>query len=164
MERSYNSWPASPDKNAIGVDSKAVARGTTVTFPPGLKGGDVAFVLGYVAGELHRRVEAAGTGVWGYAYRQNRNASNLSCHASGTAFDWNAPRHPNGKAGTFTAAQVKTIRAILKEVEGSVKWGGDFSGTKDEMHFEICVSATVLKAVASRLRQRLTVKPAPAWF
>jgi len=155
-EKSYNGWVASPDPAAIGIDHEAVARGTTIHFPPGLKAGDVAFVLGYVAGEIHRRVEPAGNGVWGYAYRRNRNAANLSCHASGTAFDWNAPKHPNGKAGTFTTNQVGSIRKILDDVENAVKWGGDFHHTKDEMHFEVCVSATVLKGVASRLRQRLT--------
>lgn len=172
MSTSYNGWRASSDPAAIGINRNAVARGTTVHFPPGLKSGDVALVLGYVAGELHRRVEKAGEGVWGYAYRQNRNANNLSCHASGTAFDWNAPRHPNGKAGTFTAKQVATIKAILAEVEHSVKWGGDFSHTKDEMHFEICVNTTTLHAVATRLTQRLAkaTKPTgrptatPAWW
>lgn len=164
MATSYNGWPASPDPAAIKISKSAVARGTTIHFPPGLKSGDVAFVLGYVAGELHRRVEHAGVGVWGYAYRQNRNAKNLSCHASGTAFDWNAPRHPNGKKGTFTAAQVRTINKILAEVEKSVRWGGNFTGTPDEMHFEICVSATVLRGVAARLKQRLTAAATPAWW
>jgi hypothetical protein len=165
MATSYNGWPASADPAAININRNAVARGTTVRFPAGLKNGDVAFVLGYVAGELHKRVERAGTGVWGYAYRQNRNARNLSCHASGTAFDWNAPRHPNGKSGTFTSRQKATIHAILNEVEHAVKWGGDFTGTKDEMHFEICVGARDLAAIAKRLRARLAAqRPVPAWW
>ena len=89
---------------------------------------------------------------WGYNYRKNTNANNLSCHASGTAIDYNATRHPNGKSGTFTAAQVGEIRKILGEVDNVVRWGGDFTGTKDEMHFEICKSETDVSRTAARLK------------
>ena len=38
-----------------------------------------------------------GYGCWGYEFRANvNNPSQLSCHASGTAIDYNANRHPNG--------------------------------------------------------------------
>jgi hypothetical protein len=75
------------------------------------------------------------------------NPTQLSCHASGTAIDWNAPDHPNGSGGTFTDAQVGTIYQILAEVEGAVSWLQGY----DEMHFEICVDATTLAGVAARL-------------
>jgi hypothetical protein len=75
------------------------------------------------------------------------NPSQLSCHASGTAIDWNAPDHPNGSSGTFSNAQVTTIYTILAEVEGAVAWLESY----DEMHFEICVSASTLAGVAARL-------------
>ena len=175
MPKSYNGWPASKDKAAIGIDGNAVVRGTSIKFPPGLKGGDVAFVLGYVAGELHRRVEPASSPLWGYYYKQSANSASLiSCHASGTAFDWNAPKHPNGKRGTFTPKQVATIKAIMAEVHGAVVWRGDVSGAIDEMHFEIAkITATVLKQKANQLRQDLVAaqnkagtKPSapPAWW
>ncbi len=170
MTTSYNGWPASTNAAAIGIDKGARARGSTIAFPPGVKGGDVEVVLMYVAGELHRRVEPAGEGCWGYNYRKNRNANNLSCHASGTAFDWNAPKHPNGKGGTFSPAKVKVIRAILAEVGGVVKWGGDFGGTKDEMHFEIHGDAAAVKKVADHLRRPVAkpaakvAQPKASWF
>jgi hypothetical protein len=98
----------------------------------------------------------------------------LSCHASGTAIDYNAPRHPNGQSGTYKPAQVTEIRKILAEVGGVVKWGGDFHGTKDEMHFEIHGNAADVKAAAARLHSHATqqrTKPAaarpegvPAWW
>jgi hypothetical protein len=114
---------------------------------------------------MHRRVEPVVRGDWhqaddwGYNYRKNRNSDNLSCHASGTAIDYNATRHPNGKRGTFAAAQVAEIRKILAEVGGVVRWGGDFKSTPDEMHFEINANAAAVARVAARLRGG---GPAPA--
>jgi hypothetical protein len=157
---SYNGWPASTDPAAIGITHLDLP-GHPNAFPPGVKSGDVATILGYVAAQLHARVEPMGDGCWGYSYRKNRNADNLSCHASGTAIDYNAPRHPNGKSGTFTAAQVAEIRKILSECGGIVKWGGDFHGTKDEMHFEIHGNTADVKGIAVRLRTAHASKPTP---
>lgn len=122
---------------------------------PGVRTGDVATVLFYVAEQFHRRVEPLVAGwCWGYSYRQNRNAANLSCHSSATAIDLNAPRHPNGKRGTFTAAQVAEIKAILLEVGRVVRWGGEFTGTPDEMHFEIVASPATVAMIAGRLNPK----------
>jgi hypothetical protein len=142
MATSYNGWPASDDKASIGVVSSDV-------FPGGAKAGDVTTVLGYVARQLDARVEPCVDGWnWGYTYKANvNNPSQLSCHASGTAIDWNAPDHPNGSSGTFTSAQRGTIYAILDEVQGSVSWLEGY----DEMHFEICVDAADLAQVAALL-------------
>ena len=150
MTTSYNSWPASPDKASIGVVSHDV-------FPGGAKADDVTTVLGYVARQLHARVEPCIDGWnWGYTYKANvNNPSQLSCHASGTAIDYNAPKHPNGASGTFTSAQVTTIYTILAEVEGAVAWLQGY----DEMHFEICVSAGTLAGVAARLGAAPTPPP-----
>jgi hypothetical protein len=159
MLTSYNGWPASPDPSAIGIVDLVVHG---AGFPGGVKRGDVHTVLGYVAAQVHERVEALHAGwCWGYNYRQNRNADNLSCHASGTAIDINAPEHPNGKAGTFSAAQVRTIHAILAEVDHVVRWGGDYTTTKDEMHFEINASPSAVAMVAQRLARPAGV---PAWW
>lgn len=147
MSTSYNGWPASPDKNEIGIVKFGDAAG--FPFPGGIKSGDVFTVLGYVATQLHYRVEPCVNGwCWGYTYKQNvNNPSQLSCHASGTAIDWNAPDHPNGSSGTFTGSQVSTIYDILAEVRGAVSWLQGY----DEMHFEICVGAGTLADVAASL-------------
>jgi hypothetical protein len=160
MKLSYNGWTSSPDPADFGGLSTLTVAGES--FAPGVRAGDVHTVLEYVATQLHLRVEPViATGFhsdddWGYSYRKNVNGNNLSCHASGTAIDYNATRHPNGKAGTFTSGQVAEIRRILTEVDGVVRWGGDFTGTKDEMHFEICTNATTVAATATRIRGAAT--------
>jgi hypothetical protein len=144
---SYNGWPASPSQSEIGVIKFGDAQG--FPFPGGVKSGDVFAVLGYVATQLHERVEpCVGGWCWGYSYKQNvNNPSQLSCHASGTAIDWNAPSHPNGSGGTFSESQRGTIYSILDEVQGGVSWLEGY----DEMHFEICVSASTLSRIAASL-------------
>lgn len=157
MATSYNSWPASPDRDEIGVVSSE-------WFPGGVKDGDVKTVLRYVAEQMDARVEGiVGGWCWGYNYKANvNNPSSLSCHASGTAIDWNAPDHPNGAYGTFTDEQVGEIYAILNEVEGAVHWlNGDDGGTADAMHFEICVDANTLAGVAARLGTGPGPQPEP---
>ncbi|MCW2957188.1 MAG: hypothetical protein JWO69_2057 [Thermoleophilia bacterium] len=147
--RSYNGWTAAPDRNNIGVEPFVVAG---VSFPAGVRSGPASVVLGYVAEQFHRRVEPLRDGwCWGFNYRQNRNSDNLSCHASGTAIDLNAPSHPNGKSGTFSVRQRGDIRKILAECEGVVRWGGDFNGTPDEMHFELVGSPAEVARVAKKL-------------
>lgn len=68
---------------------------------------------------------------------EDQGTSTWSNHASATAVDLNWIRHPYGPSGTFSAAQVRQIRAILAACEGTVRWGGDYTRNKDEMHFEI---------------------------
>lgn len=154
-EYSYNGWLASPSPGDFGGLEKMMVAGES--FAPGVRAGDVRKVLQYVAEQMNQWVEPAYridwhvADDWGYAYRKNRNANNLSCHASGTANDYNATRHPNGKRGTFTVEQVNQIHAILREVDGVVRWGGDFKGTPDEMHFEIFGNAAAVKRVADKI-------------
>jgi hypothetical protein len=156
---SYNGWPASIDAKAIGVASFVVAG---VSFPGGVKAGDVATVLGHVAAQFHARVEhLVSPGCWGWSYRQNRNAANLSCHSSGTAIDCNAPKHPNGieASHNFTRAQIAEIHRILAEIPELaevVHWGGDWHAplTPDPMHFEIHDhDLAKLARVAARIRR-----------
>jgi peptidoglycan hydrolase-like protein with peptidoglycan-binding domain len=157
MPTSYNGWPASPNPADFGGLTPLVVAGES--FAPGVRSGDVHTVLEYVARQLHERVEPVvrndwhQADDWGFAYRANRNDPNsLSCHASATAIDYNATRHPNGRRGTFTLSQVAEIRRILAEVDGCVRWGGAFTGVPDEMHFEIIKNAADVERTADRLR------------
>jgi hypothetical protein len=150
MVNSQNGWPASADRRSIGVGHFEIGG---VDFPGGVKGGDVAVVLGSIAREVHERVERLREGqCWGHNYRPVTGGGSLSNHASGTAIDINAPLHPYGRAGTFTAKQAGTIRTILREHDDVVRWGGDYSSSKDEMHFEINASAARVARLADKLR------------
>jgi hypothetical protein len=133
---SQNGWSAGYS-NQIPLSSLAVG---AATFPSGVRTGQVHPILGYVARRFNNEVEALVSGwCWGHNYRVISGSTSLSNHASGTAIDVNAPRHPLGASGTFSSTQRAKIRAILDYCNGVVRWGGDYSGRKDEMHFEINV-------------------------
>lgn len=90
---------------------------------------------------------------WGYAERNIRGSETVvSNHASGTALDLNATRHPLGKRGTFTTKQTAAIRKQLEVYEGAIRWGGDYQNRADEMHFEIDAPLSHVSAVARKLR------------
>lgn len=128
--------------------------------------GDVAVVFDWLGARFNAQVEKI-TPVWswGWAYRPIAGqTSGYSNHASGTAVDLNAPAHPLGKAGTFSAKQVLAIHKILDDTKiGGVKvirWGGDYTGRKDEMHFEINAGSAKLHDLATKVARQ----PAPpAW-
>lgn len=150
--KSQNGWVASPNKRTLNIVSPLVP-GTDVRFPQGVRGGHVETVLMYLASRFHREVEPLRKGwCWGYHYKTIGGSGVLSNHASGTAIDLNAPKHPMGQRGTFKSRQVKAIRRILDEMGGVVRWGGDYRGRPDEMHFEIIGSATQVARAAIRLK------------
>ncbi|WP_181272843.1 peptidoglycan-binding protein [Brevibacterium oceani] len=127
-----------------------------------MRKGDVATVLSYVANRFHSEVELlVWPGNWGYAERTIRgNSTTLSNHASGTAIDLNAPRHPLGKVGTFSSAQKGRIKKILADCGGVVRWGGNYNGRKDEMHFEINAGTAAVAKVAKAIKAGK--KPGPS--
>lgn len=156
MVTSQNGWVASADRAAIGV-SPFIVRG--VSFPGGVKAGAVATVLNYVVAKFDTHVEhLVSDWCWGHHYRTVTGGGAVSNHGSGTAVDINAPRHPYGARGTFGGAQRAAIHSILDEVSNVVRWGGDYTSTPDEMHFEINAGVAAVTTVANRLR---TPQPQP---
>lgn len=161
MSTSQNGWSAN-DRSVI---STYTVPGTAQRLP--IRRGDVATVLLYVATRFHREVEPLHVGwCWGYAERNIRGSSTtLSNHASGTAIDLNAPAHPLGSspAGNYSVAQIAAIHRILNAcvIDGVrvVRWGGDYSGRKDGMHFEINTDSAHVAKLADRLRNP---QPAPS--
>lgn len=148
MATSYNGWAASSSPSSINIQD---LRYQGKPFPAGIKGGDVTVVFTYLITALATRVESFndGYGCWGHNYRANvNNPDTLSCHASGTAIDWQAPKHPNGVSGTYTAAQYAEISKILQELDSVVRHLRGY----DEMHFEIRGSAAQVKVVADKIR------------
>lgn len=137
---SYNGYPASKDPDEIGIKSYLV-RGTDCKLRCAESVGPL---LAALAADFHELIEPIDEGTfddWGYAFRMVRGTTDrLSCHSSGTAIDLNATKHPLGKIGTFPAEKVPMIRALAKKY--GARWGGDYVNRKDEMHFEIIISAT----------------------
>lgn len=127
--------------------------------------GDVWMVLDYLCRRYHAEVEPIRKDwSWGYAYRAIRGqTSGYSNHASGTAIDLNAPKHPLGSRGTFTAAQVRALRHILNDLGGAIRWGGDYQRRPDEMHFEIDATPRRIAEVAANIRAGKLggIRPAP---
>lgn len=115
--------------------------------------GDVATVFEYLCRRFHAEVEKINPAwSWGWAYRPIRGSSTTSNHASGTALDLNAPAHPLGVHGTFPSSQVAACHKILADLDGVIRWGNDYSGRVDGMHFEVNASAAKVAAVAARIR------------
>jgi hypothetical protein len=164
MERSYNGWPARPDlKTRVITPVKGVSLR--------VKDNDnVASVFEYLVINYHRRVDDLTKphphDDWGFAYRPNVNKPNeLSNHSSATAVDLDATEHPNNvaTAKTFTSAQIKEIHQILRELEGVLRWGGDYNHIVDGMHFEVCVYPGDLQEIGAKIR-KLKKKPGKNGF
>jgi hypothetical protein len=81
-------------------------------------------------------------GCWGWAKptESGRDPSRfVTNHASGTALDLSAPRHPRGVpiAKTFTPAQLEAIARLEARYFGVLRWGGRWTGKDvDGMHWE----------------------------
>lgn len=152
MATSQNGWPV---VGAAAVVDRAVLG---VEFPNGWLKGDVDIVFTHLIGRLHREVEPIDQGgCWGWFVKTIEGSSTISNHASGTAIDYNAPAHPLGRRNTYSASDQAKIRAILADLGGVVRWGGDYTGRPDDMHFEIVKGAAAVKAVAARIRKETSV-------
>jgi hypothetical protein len=89
-------------------------------------------------------------GCWGWApVRPIRGAAAdgpITNHASGSAWDLCAPRHPRGVpiAKTFTPAQLEQIARLEARYFGVLRWGGRWTGKDvDGMHWEGAPGVTV---------------------
>jgi len=148
MASSQNGWPASSNRKSIDIISIEIP-GCETKFAVAKK---VAPIFKAFLAEFNEKVEKIDKGQddWGYAYRQVRGSTDmLSNHASGTAVDINATKHPLGVEDTFTDAQRKIIRELCDKY--GLRWGGNYVRRVDEMHFEIMESPTSVKARITRL-------------
>ena len=149
METSYNGYPASKNPAEINIKSYPV-KGTDRKLRCAESVGPLLAAFAAEFHELIEPIDNGGLDDWGYAFRMVRGTTDkLSNHSSGTAIDLNATRHALGKVGTFPAEKVPMIRALAKKY--GLKWGGDYVNRKDEMHFEVEVSAAKAKALIASL-------------
>lgn len=75
---------------------------------------------------------------WGYACRKIRGSSSWSNHAWGLAVDLNAPTNP------MTSTLKTDMPGWMPELWNSYgfRWGGDYAGRKDAMHYEFLGTPT----------------------
>jgi hypothetical protein len=144
-----------------GTESYAVA-GSKVKLR--LRKGDAAVVLLDVAHWFDQNIEDIDQGAddWGWSVRKIAGSSSYSNHASGTAIDLNASKHPQGvaTAKNLSKKQIDAVHAQLKaRWQGVVRWGGDYTSRPDAMHFEINKGAAAVKAVAASIGRP---QPAPS--
>lgn len=152
MPNSQNGWPAL----AAGSSKlyKWVVPGTDRHFM--LRNGSAGFLLCHLILWYHERVHKLNEkgsvwDEWAWAYRPVRGSNTVvSNHASGTAVDLNATKYPLGTR-LMAAWRRARIRARLTLYVGCLRWGGDYSGRKDEMHFEINRSLSICEKRARRL-------------
>lgn len=152
MATSQNGWPA------LDADSPYLH---TWVIPDTarklrLRGGSAGFLLIHLALWFDQKVENVEGGIlddWGYAYRPVRGyTTTLSNHSSGTAMDLNATAHVLGAEDTFSPEDEMRIRSrVNRFFDDTIRWGGEYRGRKDEMHFEIDASLPVCEKVARRL-------------
>jgi len=155
MVSSQNGWRAN-DPSVI----------TSISVPGGkiaVHNGGVATIFQHLATRFNNEVEKlVWPGNWGYAERNVRGSADISNHASGTAIDLNAPKHPLGTAPTanYSGGQINAIHNIVNFYEGVIRWGGDYVGRKDGMHFEINdgISVDQVNRIAGKCQ---TPAPAP---
>lgn len=151
MSSSQNGWPALVPSSPLLINWELPRSNTRLR----LRNGSAGFLLIHLALWFDKAVEDLDEPQlddWGYAYRPVRGYTNtLSNHASGTAMDLNATDHPLGVDHTFTPAEVSAIHKRLALYGGCIRWGGDYSGRKDAMHFEIDKPMGDCERVARRL-------------
>lgn len=149
MEKSANGWPASANPSEINIQQFPVT-GTNIKLRCAA---DCGKILAAFAADFHAQVEPINEGSlddWGYAYRPVRGQKEvLSNHASGTAIDLNSTKHPLGKQNTFKPTQIVVIRQLIQKYH--LRWGGDYKGRKDDMHFEITENADQVKELTKQL-------------
>jgi hypothetical protein len=117
---------------------------------------EIAPILIGFCRDFHREVEPLRKGwCWGFNPKKIEGSNSWSNHAWGGAVDLNAPRHPMGKANTFTLGERAAIDRLLKKYtfkgQRLIRAGKDYSGRKDDMHFEINVSRSIALAAVAAL-------------
>ncbi|KOT97260.1 MULTISPECIES: hypothetical protein [Streptomyces] len=127
---SVNGWEMQNAADADGAVVTCAVPGTGLTVP--LRMGDTETVLVHVVRRFHYEVDALGAGTgpgalagWTAPSGVRDGARPESNLASGTAVVIRPGTYPPGVRDGFTGAQVLTIRDILADTEGVVRWGGD---------------------------------------
>lgn len=129
-----------------------------------IRTGDVETIFEYLCSRLNEIEENRPEWSWGWAIRAVRGqTSGYSNHASATAIDYNAPAHPLGVSGTWTVSEKAKINKLLAEMNHVVRWGENYTGRKDGMHFEINKGRVATALLARKIRKGKMPDQTPTW-
>lgn len=147
--KSQNGWPV--------VGSGACDEGPFggVTFPNGILRGDVATIARWQIARYQATVEPLIKGsCWGWLVKEIKGSDEISNHASATAWDINARKYPLGAEpyDVMSPAKIAACRAIIRAAGGVLRWGGDYTGRKDVMHWEVVGTPAEATAFARKIR------------
>jgi hypothetical protein len=114
--------------------------------------------------EFHRTVERLDPkSCWGHAPRAIRGSKKPSRHWPGIAGDLNATQHPLGKPNTYTPGERAAVDKLLKKFtyrgKRIFRCGKDYTGRKDDQHFEINVDRETALAAVRALQSPAPPKP-----
>jgi len=87
-------------------------------------------------------------GCWGYSCRCISGSNNPSNHSWGLAVDINAPSNP------YTSPLVTDMPGWMPDLWNAYgfRWGGDYSGSKDAMHYEFMESVSAASSYTTQAR------------
>ena len=153
--RSQNGWPV--------IHAAEVTDKTQVWTIPGhrrdvrvrLLPGPLGFTLAHWCLWFDRFVEdlEQGEDDWGWAERPVTGSdADMSNHASATAVDLNALRHPYGRTGTFTEDQRGLmLDTLASKYRGVIRAGFTYRTRSDDMHFEYVAGRLLVRETAASL-------------
>ena len=162
MPNSQNGWPVlqygDPKVYTWVIPAK------TGAFTLRIRNGSAGFLIAYFVLWYAEKIEPIKGKIlddWGHAVRPIGDSKWISNHASATAVDLNALAHPQGKRGTFNflvdykkkriTAYARIMMRLKFAMQGTLRWGENYSTTVDGMHFEINVGLSAAEDRARKL-------------
>lgn len=153
MALTQNGWPI------VGKDRCDQGPFQGVLFPNGILAGPVATIARWQLARYEATVEPLIPGAcWGWFVKTIEGSAVKSNHGSATAWDINATRHFMGRpaSASMTDRQITACRAIVAQAGGVLRWGGDYRGRPDPMHWEIIGTPAAAAAFARQLEATMT--------
>jgi len=148
----HSSWGSGwPNCQGSKINSGFVVSGTR--FPGGMRH-ELCDLTAMLVQECKNRGYRFGTasdpsyGCWGYSCRAISGSNNPSNHSWGLAVDINAPSNP------YTSPLVTDMPSWMPDLwnEYGFRWGGDYSGSKDAMHYEFMESVSAAADYTAKAR------------
>jgi hypothetical protein len=140
-----NGWPALTDPSQTAIYQ--IGDTVNVRLAPGAAG-ELLADFGRWFDKNIRDLDGGILDDWGWAFRDVRGGTDISNHA-GYAIDLNATRWALGSDASvyLTQAEIDRIHVKLRDYGGVIRWGQDYDGRTDPMHYEIIGTVAQVNAV-----------------